>query len=149
MRAGARPHNEEESVLNLAMQPDNAGQAAEHFTLATFTQDGLRVAGGLVEIDRNVHARTPVPTEAWLISPGLLQFPQELRGIHGVDGVSRKCEKHQCVLLQRGKNQCKHIGGMQGNHDKADSVFPEEGWGKQILARNVLLPQGAGDHDGI
>ena len=35
MRAGARAHHQKEGVLNLAMQPDNAGQTAKHFMLAT------------------------------------------------------------------------------------------------------------------
>jgi pimeloyl-ACP methyl ester carboxylesterase len=34
MRAGARADHEEECVLDLAMQPDDAGQPAEHFALS-------------------------------------------------------------------------------------------------------------------
>jgi hypothetical protein len=34
MRTSARAHNEKEGILNLAMQPDNAGEAAENFALA-------------------------------------------------------------------------------------------------------------------
>ena len=43
MRAGARADDEEEGVLDLAMQPDDAGQPAEHLALAALAQDG-RVA---------------------------------------------------------------------------------------------------------
>jgi hypothetical protein len=43
VRAGARAHHEEKRVLHLAVQPDDAGEAAEHLALAAFLQDG-RVA---------------------------------------------------------------------------------------------------------
>ncbi len=48
MGAGARAHHEEEGVLHLAVQPDDAGQPAEHLTLAAFLQDrrGAATAGG-------------------------------------------------------------------------------------------------------
>ena len=39
MRAGARADDEEERVLDLAVQPDDAGQAAEHLALAALAQD--------------------------------------------------------------------------------------------------------------
>ena len=39
MRTGARSHHEEEGILDLTMQPDDTGQAAEHFTLAVLTSD--------------------------------------------------------------------------------------------------------------
>ncbi|MGC4075750.1 MAG: hypothetical protein QM702_01685 [Rubrivivax sp.] len=38
VRAGARPDDEEEGVLDLAVQPDDAGEAAEHLALAAFAQ---------------------------------------------------------------------------------------------------------------
>ncbi|MDZ7631658.1 MAG: hypothetical protein U5K74_10005 [Gemmatimonadaceae bacterium] len=34
MRAGARAHHQEEGVLHLAVQPDDAGEAAEDLALA-------------------------------------------------------------------------------------------------------------------
>ena len=37
--AGARADDEEEGVLDLAVQPDDAGQAAEHLALAALAQD--------------------------------------------------------------------------------------------------------------
>ena len=40
MRAGARADDEEERVLDLAMQPDDAGQAAENLALAALANDG-------------------------------------------------------------------------------------------------------------
>jgi hypothetical protein len=48
MRAGARAHDEEERVLHLAVQPDDAGQAAEDLALAAFLQDGRIAAGGVL-----------------------------------------------------------------------------------------------------
>jgi len=36
--ASTRAHHEKERILDLAVQPDDAGQAAEHFTLATFLE---------------------------------------------------------------------------------------------------------------
>ncbi len=38
VRAGAAADHEEERVLYLAVQPDDAGQPAEHFALAAFAQ---------------------------------------------------------------------------------------------------------------
>ena len=38
MRAGARADDEKEGVLDLAVQPDDAGQAAEHLALAALAQ---------------------------------------------------------------------------------------------------------------
>jgi hypothetical protein len=40
MRAGARSYHEEERVLHLAVQPDDAGEAAEDLPLAALLQDG-------------------------------------------------------------------------------------------------------------
>jgi hypothetical protein len=39
MGTGAAAHHQEEGVLDLAMQPDNAGQATENLSLAALTQD--------------------------------------------------------------------------------------------------------------
>ena len=39
VRAGARADHQEERVLDLAVQPDDAGQATEHFPLAALAQD--------------------------------------------------------------------------------------------------------------
>ena len=40
MGAGARAHHQEEGVLNLAMQPDDAGEAAENLALAALLHHG-------------------------------------------------------------------------------------------------------------
>ena len=50
MRAGARADHEEERVADLSMQPDDAGEAAEHFALAALVGDG-GAGGG----ERRVH----------------------------------------------------------------------------------------------
>jgi hypothetical protein len=48
VRAGARSHDEEEGVLDLAVQPDDAGEAAEDLALAALAQDErLAAAAGL------------------------------------------------------------------------------------------------------
>lgn len=49
MRAGARADDEKERVLNLAVQPDDAGQSAEYFALAALLNDGRGVAGAVGE----------------------------------------------------------------------------------------------------
>ena len=41
MGAGARTHHEEERVLDLSMQPDDAGQPAEHLALAALAADRI------------------------------------------------------------------------------------------------------------
>ena len=41
MSASAGPDDEKEGVLDFAVKPNDAGQAAKHFTLATLTQNGL------------------------------------------------------------------------------------------------------------
>ena len=46
MRAGARADDQEERILDLAMQPDDAGQAAEHFPLAALAQHRCIQASG-------------------------------------------------------------------------------------------------------
>ncbi len=38
MRAGARADDEEKRILQLAVKPDDPGEAAEHLALATFAQ---------------------------------------------------------------------------------------------------------------
>ncbi len=62
MRAGAGPDDQEERVLHLAVQPDDARQSAEHLALAALFQDGRVAAsarGGQV-----VHAPTPASRRA-------------------------------------------------------------------------------------
>ena len=61
MRAGARAHHQEERVLDLAMQPDDAGQPAEDLALATLATDRLWC---VIRCDRTslhmrIHARLP------------------------------------------------------------------------------------------
>ena len=60
MRAGARADHEEEGVLHLAVQPDDAGQAAEHLALAPLTQDRrVETAARGGKADLIVHAGAP------------------------------------------------------------------------------------------
>ena len=46
VRAGAGADHQEEGVLHHAVQPDDAGQAAEHLALAAFAEDGSVGAAG-------------------------------------------------------------------------------------------------------
>ena len=46
MRAGARADDEEEGVLDLAMEPDDAGEAAEDLALPPFAQDRGAIGAG-------------------------------------------------------------------------------------------------------
>ena len=61
MRAGARPHHQEESVLDLPVQPDNARQSAKHFALAAFAVDLLArdVGTDAAALHKRVHASLP------------------------------------------------------------------------------------------
>jgi hypothetical protein len=52
MGAGARAHDEEEGVLDLAVHPDDAGKPAEHLALAALPQD-LSAR----QLERGAHAR--------------------------------------------------------------------------------------------
>ena len=62
MRTSARTNNEEERVLHLAMQPDDAGEAAKYFALAAFFQD-WRAIGPMCwrKVERRVHEATANP----------------------------------------------------------------------------------------
>ena len=51
MRAGARADDQEERVLNLAVQPDDSGQPAENLALAALLKNRLR--GAAVERRRD------------------------------------------------------------------------------------------------
>jgi hypothetical protein len=53
VRAGARAHHQEEGVLDLAVQPDDAGEAAEHLALAALAQHGARRRTGSAIADRD------------------------------------------------------------------------------------------------
>jgi hypothetical protein len=62
VRAGARAHDEEEGVLDLAVQPDDAGETAEHLALAALVHDGQLAGLDGHRLDREravVHAVSP------------------------------------------------------------------------------------------
>ena len=79
--AGARADDEEEGVLDLAVQPDDAGQAAEHLALAALAQD--RALGAAAARRRPGAARSsgcPAPGRgAGCSQPGGAQLQDELR----------------------------------------------------------------------
>ena len=58
MRAGAGADHEEEGVTDLPVQPDDAGQPAEHFALSALAQDGelFGSAGGAGRLQVEGHA---------------------------------------------------------------------------------------------
>ena len=66
MRTGTRPHHEEECVLDLAVEPDDACQPAEHFALATFAADRFGHNRGTIgaSLYVRVHAVLPDVEEA-------------------------------------------------------------------------------------
>ena len=45
-------------------------------------------------------------------------------------------------------DQDNHIQAVQGDHQERKYVFPEERWGKKILAEYLVFPDCPGDHDG-
>ncbi len=60
MRAGARTDHQEEGVLHLAVEPDDAGQPAEHLALAALLQDRrVAASAGHGEGPAKGHAGTP------------------------------------------------------------------------------------------
>jgi len=60
MRAGARAHDQEEGVLHLAVQPNDAGQPAEDLALAALAQDGgVAAAAGRLGHRMLGHAAPP------------------------------------------------------------------------------------------
>ena len=64
VRTGARTDHEEERVLHLAVQPDDAGEAAEHFALATFLKDWSVAAACGGDGFWGVHARASASSRA-------------------------------------------------------------------------------------
>ena len=61
--AGARAHHQKESVLDFAVQPDDAGEAAKNFTLAAFDQrHDVGTAGGFcADRDDGAHVLACAP----------------------------------------------------------------------------------------
>src|SRR5271166_4442476 len=65
MGAGSGAHNQEKRVLNLPVQPDDAGQPTEDFALSTFAKDrrGLAAHDGhrslLIERSQSIHGVSP------------------------------------------------------------------------------------------
>jgi hypothetical protein len=92
VRAGPRAHDEEEGVLHLAVEPDDAGEAAEDLALATFLQDGGIAAGGGLDLGGLVHGR------ALRFEAGHPQFPEELTGVDHVGGIGRQRDPHLRVV---------------------------------------------------
>ena len=70
MGAGARADDEEEGVLDLAMQPDDPGEAAEYRPLAALLPD-LDAAGGVevAELGMGIH-RAPSGERTRRTGPG-------------------------------------------------------------------------------
>ena len=157
MRAGARADHQEERVLDLAVQPDDAGQAAEHLALAALDAGpesrrtprtaprrprSLRVASRRVAQRAGHHRRL-------LLQPGRAQLQQELRGVDDVAGIGRQRQQHQALGVDCAGEQRDQIGGVQRQHQHAENVFPEERRGKQVAAEDLTFPDRAGDHDGV
>ncbi len=59
MRAGAAADHQEKRILHLAVQPDNAGQTAEHLALAAFAQHGGGAAADGRRGRKRGHATAP------------------------------------------------------------------------------------------
>ena len=86
VRAGARADHEEERVLDLAVQPDDAGQAAEHLALAALAQHrrlprSPRPPAAAVRITRRSCAQAPLGRglRPLRVAPRRAQLEQELR----------------------------------------------------------------------
>ena len=68
VRAGARPHHEEEGVLHLAVQPHDAGQSAEDLTLTALADDGQfeeRAHGAVTSPAPACASRTAFSAASW------------------------------------------------------------------------------------
>jgi hypothetical protein len=146
------PTTRKERILNLAVQPHDAGEAAEHLALAAFAQHGRRAAaGGWMQRHDGVHAGTPCDRAASASAclPRRAQLQDELRGIDAIGGVGRQGQQHLAACAQRAGVQRHQVGRVQRQHQHAEHVFPEEGRRKQPAVEDHLLPDAAGDHDGV
>ena len=105
MGAGARADDEEEGVLHLAVQPDDAGQAAEHFALAAFAQHSVGnlgrdvAAGGGERAAWSCGDRSAIGFGRRLESRHA-QLPDELAGVDDVGEIGGKREPHQLLAGQ-------------------------------------------------
>jgi hypothetical protein len=89
MRAGARADYQEKGILDLAMKPDDAGQAAENFALPAFAQYSVRIGGrGGAEFGRCAHFEYPSP------------WPDGAAESRGVSRAARSFSTN-CVALMR------------------------------------------------
>ena len=159
VRAGARADHQEEGVLDLAVQPDDAGQAAEDLALAALAQHRRRVrqpqpvtsacAGGAF-MARSRPVRRCRPAASRLSSRAARSFSRNCVALIDVGRIGGERQQH---LLARRRAQpvasADEIGGVQRQHQHAEDVFPEEGRREQVAAEDHLFPDGAGDHDRV
>ena len=110
MRAGARTDDEEERVLDLAVQPDDAGQPAEHLALAALAEDRSSCATSAPVAHPCTCAFMPAPeTEGAadqrepLVAARGAQLQQELRGVDDVGGVGGEREQHLLARRRRAR----------------------------------------------
>ena len=80
--------------------------------------------------------------------PRRAQLEDELRGVDHVGRIGRERDIHLLARIGAGEQQ-RQVSGVQRQHEEAEHVLPEEGGREEVLAENVLLPQGACHHDGV
>ena len=82
-------------------------------------------------------------------APSGAQLEQELRGVDDVGGIGRQREEHQAARVEPAEGEGGEIGAVQGQHEHAEHVFPEEDGREQVAAEHRFLPDRASDHDRI
>ena len=70
-----------------------------------------------------------------------------MRGVDDIGGVGGERQQHQAVRPERTGKQRAEVSRVQGKHQHAEHVLPEEGRGEQVAAEDDLFPDRAGDHD--
>ena len=145
--AGAGADHQEEGVLDLAVEPDDAGQAAEDFALAALLKH--RGLGSAVIVPPPARSKRRDGMSAAVAAPGGAQLQDELGGVDDVGGIGGERQDHLALRAQRVEGHRRQISGMQRQHQHAEDVFPVEGGGEQVAAEHHLLPDAAGDHDRV
>ena len=83
------------------------------------------------------------------LQPRHPQFPDELPGIDDIGSITGQGDQHALFRRADSAQQHHQIKGVQRQHEHREHVFPEERRGEQPFAEHHLLPDRAGDHDGV
>ena len=116
MGAGARADDQEERVLDLAMQPNDAGQAAEDLALSALAENRRGAAsadrrrsgpvrGARERSWRRLHVRARRTGKRSRAQPRRPQLQNELRGVDDIGGVGGQGQNHQGARRRANQTQ--------------------------------------------